>query len=89
MDRLRNCCNPGHARTSCPHAATVDPDAVQFLVMSDRDGVVEVSWAIEKNHHPVGVGTLPISSSAPLSSPPLEHQARAFAANYLRQKGRA
>lgn len=92
MDRLRNCCNPGHARTSCPHAATIEPDAAQFLVRSDRDGVIEIAWAIEKNHHPVAVGTLQISTapqSPPLAGPPLQHQARAFAANYLRQKGRA
>jgi len=88
IDRLRDCCNPGHARTSCPQAATIEPDAVQFLVKADRDGVIEVSWAIEKNHHPIAVGTLQISSPPPSSVPPLQHQARAFAANYLRQKGR-
>jgi hypothetical protein len=89
IDRLRDCCNPGHARTSCPQAATIDPDAAQFLVTSDRDGVIEVSWAIEKNHHPVAVGTLQIFSPTPPSATPLQHQARAFASNYLRQKGRA
>ena len=92
LDRLRDCCNPGHARTRCPQADTIEPDAVQFLVKSDRDGVIEVAWAIEKNHHPVAVGTLQISSppAPPIAQydPPLQHQARAFAFNYLRQKGR-
>jgi hypothetical protein len=88
LDRLRNSCNPGHARTSCPQAATVEPDAIQFLVISDRDSVIDVSWAVEKNHHPLAVGTLQISAPVPPSAPPLQHQARAFAANYLRQKGR-
>lgn len=89
IDRLRDCCNRGHARTSCPQAATIEPDASQFLVTSDRDGVIEVSWAVEQNHHPVAVGTLQISFPGPSSAPPLQQQARAFAANYLRQKGRA
>jgi hypothetical protein len=89
IDRLRDCCNPGHARASCPQAATIESDASQFLVRADRDGVIEVSWAIEKNHYPVAVGTLQISSTPAPSDPPLQHQARAFAANYLRQKGRA
>jgi hypothetical protein len=93
MDRLRDCCNRGHARTSCPHAATIEPDAAQFLVQSDRAGVIEIAWAIEKNHHPVAVGTLQIDSapqpSLSQSGSTLQHQARAFAANYLRQKGRA
>jgi hypothetical protein len=89
IDRLRDCCNPGHARASCPQAATIDPDAAQFLVKADRDGVIEVSWAIEKNHHPVAVGTLQISSPPGPSATPLQHQASAFATNYLRQKGHA
>jgi hypothetical protein len=89
LDRLRDCCNPGHARTRCPHATTIEPDSARFLVKSDRDGVIEVSWAIEKNHHPVAVGTLQISSPPTPSASTLQHQARAFAANYLRQKGRA
>ena len=90
IERLRDCCNRGHARTRCPQADTIEPDAVQFLVKADRDDVIEVSWAIERNHHPIAVGTLQISST-PLSQsgPPLQYQARAFAANYLRQKGRA
>jgi hypothetical protein len=89
LDRLRDCCNRGHARTSCPQAAAIEPDAAQFLVTSDRDGIVEVSWAIEKNHHPIAVGTLQVFCPTPPSATPLQHQARAFASNYLRQKGRA
>lgn len=87
IDLLRDCCNPGHARTSCPRAASIEPDATQFLIESDRDGIVEVAWAIEKNHHPVAIGTLQISATTPPSPEPLNHQARAFVASYARQKG--
>lgn len=88
LELLRDCCNPGHARTTCPRASSIEPDAAQFLIKSDRDGIVEVAWALEKNHHPVAVGTLQISAATPPSSEPLNHQARAFAASYARQKGR-
>ena len=88
IDTLRQCCNPGYARLHCVRAAAVEPDAAQFLVKSDRDGLIEVAWSLEKNHHPVAVGTLHLGLLPMPTHEPLNHQARAFAANYARQKGR-
>jgi hypothetical protein len=87
-DMLRQCCNAGYARDVCARAASAQADAAAFLVKSDREGIVEVAWAVEKNHHPVAVGTLWISPADADSEEVLNRQARAFAANYIRQKGR-
>jgi hypothetical protein len=88
VDVLRRCCNAGYARDSCPRAAQSDSDAFRFLVKSHRDGVVDVAWSSERNHHPVAVGNLAVTSTmAPTECGPLERQARAYAALYLRQTG--
>ena len=86
-DTLRECCNRGYARATCAHAATVETDAARFLIKSDRGGIVEVAWAIERDHHPVQVGTLLISE---MDSPsdPLTSQATAHAELYRARKGR-
>jgi hypothetical protein len=72
----------------CARAAAIEPDAAQFLVQSERDGVIEVAWAVEKNHHPVAVGTTQISGGPSGCEDLVSRQARAFAANYSRQKVR-
>jgi len=87
-DTLRHCCNPGHARAMCARAAAIETDAVQLLVTSDHEGVIEIAWAMERNHHPVAVGKLPTSRNPESANPTLNAQARAFAAQYRRQKGR-
>jgi hypothetical protein len=84
VDTLRRCCNAGYARTACEHAAQPDADAFHFLIKSQSDGVVQVAWSSERNHHPVAVGTLPVSGPGG-SADPLERQARAFAAAFFRQ----
>jgi hypothetical protein len=86
VDTLRRCCNAGYARTACDHAAQSDADAFRFLIKSHRDGVVGVAWSIERDHHPVAVGTLLVSGQGD-SADPLERQARACAATYFRHKG--
>jgi hypothetical protein len=83
-DTLRRCCNTGYARTSCELARQADADATSFLIKADRDGVIEVAWAIERNHHPVAVGNLQLTGTS-VANVPLERQAQAFAAAYLRQ----
>ena len=85
---LRRCCNAGYARGSCPRAAQSDADAFRFLIKAHRDGVVDVAWSSERNHHPVAVGTLALDFKvgAPQTGP-LESQARACAAAYLKQIG--
>ena len=73
----------------CARAAQSDADAFRFLIKAHRDGVVDVAWSSERNHHPVAVGILAISSIAGApESGPLERQARAYAAAYLRQTDR-
>jgi hypothetical protein len=84
VDTLRRCCNDGYGRTMCEHAAQSDADAFRFLIKSHSDGVVQVAWSSERNHHPVAVGTLPVSASGD-GADPLDRQVRAFAAAYFRQ----
>ena len=84
VDTLRRSCNAGYGRTVCEHAAQSDADAFRFLIKSHVDGVVQVAWSSERSHHPVAVGTLPVSGSSD-SADPLERQALAFAAAYFRQ----
>ena len=88
-DILRRCCNAGYARGSCTRAAQSEADAFRFLVKADRDGVIDVAWSSERNHHPVAVGTLSVNVAGSTNEGgPLEHQARVYAAAYLRHTGR-
>jgi hypothetical protein len=88
VDTLRQCCNAGYARESCKRAAQSDADAFRFLIKANRDGVVDVAWSSERNHHPVAVGTLIVDCrNATSNAGPLERQARVHAAAYLRQIG--
>lgn len=87
-DTIRECCNRGHARTACPRAAEVEADSICFLIKSDRDGIVEVAWALERNHHPLKVGAVLVDGSRP-SGNTLDRQAFAFAQHYRNQKGAA
>src|SRR4051794_31478367 len=60
-DKLRRCCNLGYARAVCQRAQESPADAARFLVKSDRGGIVEVQWSLERNHHPVAVGTMEVA----------------------------
>jgi len=84
---LRQCCNIGYARGQCPRAAAIDADAARFLIRADRDGVIEVAWSTERDHHPVAVGTLRLNGRPPAGEP-LEQQAYACVSGYLRRTGR-
>ena len=86
VDLLRSCCNHGYAREVCAQAAGSDSDAFRFLIKSHCNGVVDVAWSSERDHHPVAVGTIPVKSHA-AGTTPLERQAHTFAAAYLRQIG--
>ena len=89
VDILRQCCNAGYARDSCRRAAQSDADAFRFLIKANRDGVVNVAWSSERNHHPVAVGTLAVDCNQDTTeAKPLERQARTCAVAYLRQIGR-
>jgi hypothetical protein len=86
VDVLRRCCNAGYARGFCPRAAQAEADAFRFFIKANRDGVIDVAWSSERNHHPVAVGSLSVNPAADAAnSEPLERQARAYVANYLRQ----
>lgn len=85
---LRRCCNAGYARGVCTQAAQSEADAFRFLIKADHDGVIDVAWSSERNHHPVAVGTLAVNSAVSGAGGPLELQARAYAATYLRHTGR-
>jgi hypothetical protein len=87
-DILRQCCNSGYARDTCPRAAQSDADAFRFLIKANRDGLVDVAWSSERNHHPVAVGTLVVDCrTGAAHTGPLASQARACAAAYLKQIG--
>jgi hypothetical protein len=88
VDVLHRCCNAGYARASCERAAQSDADAFRFLIKANRDGVVDVAWSSERNHHPVAVGNLAVNCRIGATKiGPLESQARAYAAAYLKQTG--
>jgi hypothetical protein len=86
-DTLRRCCNNGYARGVCERAAAADADAMRFMIKAHRGGVVEVAWAIERNHHPIAVGSFEVTGVTTMEQRPIEHQASACAASYLRQIG--
>lgn len=88
IDKLTRCCNPGHARHSCPQAALSETDSVRFLVRSDDGVLIDVAWVTERNHYPIAVGSLRISRCLEPAATTLEHQARAVAAAYLHQTGK-
>lgn len=87
-DVIRVACRRGYARESCGHAAQVEADAAQFLIRSHGEGVIEVAWSLERNHHPVAVGVIGIATGY-VARTTLEYQAAALASEYLRKTGKA
>jgi hypothetical protein len=88
VDVLRQCCNAGYARDFCLRAARSDADVFRFAIKANRDGVIDVAWSSERNHHPVAVGTLAVDCRTDATEAgPLERQARVYAAAYLQQIG--
>ena len=86
MEILRRCCNRGYARGECARAATSAVDAARFLIRADRDGVIEVAWAQERDHYPFAVGLTQYRPELGASADPLERQIASYVACYLRQK---
>ena len=85
-ETLRTQCNIGYARGACAHAEQTDSDAIRFLVKSDREGIIEIAWSKERDHHPVAVGVTIISRTATQieNGDILTRQAAACAASYLK-----
>ena len=85
-ETLRRYCNFGYARGHCPRAAQSDADATRFMVRSAQGSVVEIAWAVERNHHPVAVGRMEIETAGPVAGDDvLARQAHACARAYTRQ----
>lgn len=80
---LDQCCNRGYARGVCERAAQSDADATSFMLKAIRGDEVEIAWAIERNHHPVAVGTARIVLSGNVGNLPLDRQMRAYAETCL------
>ena len=86
MDTLRRYCNFGYARGCCPRAATSEADAARFMVRAASGSIVDIAWAVERNHHPVAVGRMEIETTGPaLVEDQLARQAYACARSYIRQ----
>jgi hypothetical protein len=84
-DTLRRCCNFGYARGCCPRAASSDADATRFMVRAAHGSIVDISWAVERNHHPVAVGRMEIETILEPGDDLLARQAHACARAYMRQ----
>ncbi|HVW09992.1 MAG TPA: hypothetical protein VHC90_15490 [Bryobacteraceae bacterium] len=89
-DTLRQCCNLGYARRHCERAAQAEADAVRVLVRADNGRVIEVAWAIERDHHPVAVGVEKVEiisgeTALPAGQTTFAAQVRACAQAYARQ----
>jgi len=86
-DTLRHYCNFGYARGHCERASRSDADAARFMVRAARGDIVEIAWAVERNHHPVAVGTVEVDTRAMPAAVAdvLARQAYACASAYARQ----
>jgi len=87
-DLLEHGCNNGYARETCVHASRSESDVFRFLVKAHCNGIIEVAWSSERNHHPVAVGSLSIDQTIEPDTP-LERQAWISARNYLTHIGQA
>jgi hypothetical protein len=89
---LSELCNMGYARRTCSHFPEKQTcDAVRFLIVSDRDQIIHIAYAMERDHHPETHGTLAYSRvqgvfTGDAANPQLEHQARAYVVSYLRRR---
>jgi hypothetical protein len=85
---LRISCNIGYARGDCPHFPAGDgPDAVRFSVAGGSPGVVEITWVVERDHHPLQHGRLECRAQPGEAAPedPVARQAAAYAVSYFRR----
>lgn len=88
---LRQCCNLGYARLSCPRFPAGDgPDAVRFTISSHEGDILRIYYVVERDHHPFAHGPLACSlSTGQWSQPPsddtLQRQAQAYVESYLRR----
>lgn len=86
-ETLRRYCNFGYGRGHCPRADQSDADAARFMIRAAQGSVVEIAWALERNHHPVAVGRMEIDTAGyrTADEDTLTCQAGACARAYMRQ----
>jgi hypothetical protein len=86
-ETLRRYCNFGYARGFCPQASGSEADAVRLLVKGERGSLVEIAWAVERDHHPVAVGVMEVETGCAGvgAGDALALQAFACASAYVRQ----
>src|SRR5690242_18459010 len=60
---VRPLCNLGYARGQCSRFPAEDPgpDAVRFTIRRDEGRLVQLSYVLERNHHPFAHGSLEYS----------------------------
>ena len=84
-------CNRGHARGECARfPAGPAPDAANFIVSRDEGGLVEIRFAVQRDHRPLAHGALQYSvrERAFLAQPEppwIGRQAAAYVRSYLRR----
>jgi hypothetical protein len=97
---LDSLCNFGYARGRCPRFPEDDPgpDAVRFAITKVNAASLDLSYVLERDHHPFAHGSLSYSPTAgtflPASggAPPrdiLARQAEAYVKSYLRRQAEA
>lgn len=91
-EELRNLCNLGYARKSCPRfPAEAGPDAVRFSVAQDSEDTVLIRYVEERGHRPWDHGWLEYHVAehkfvAAHANPLLNRLAEAYAEAYLRRR---
>jgi hypothetical protein len=89
---LSHLCNMGYARGTCAHFPENQTcDALRFLIVSDRDQMIQVAYSMERDHYPKAHGTLAYSRvqsmfTSVAADPWLEKQAQAYVMSYLRRR---
>jgi len=91
---VQQLCNFGYARARCARVPPDGPDSARFAVSSDHDGLIRISWVMEKDHLPFAHGQLeyaPDGGPAGAGHPDacLARQAQAYVSSYLHRKGLA
>lgn len=89
-------CSLGYARGACPRFPDHDSgaDAVRFAISRDDGISIDLTYVLERNHHPFAYGPLRYSFDdgrflGMPSAKVLERQAQAYVESYLRRKKEA
>jgi hypothetical protein len=89
---LRQCCNLGYARRTCPRFPAGDgPDAVRFTISGLAGDILSISYVVERDHYPFAHGSMACSVSTgqwniAVPDETLHRQAQAYVESYLRRK---